>query len=414
MELSEDDLERQRSLRRMKGVALSLLVLAAVVYIIATVAGADGAWGYVQAFAEAAMVGALADWFAVTALFRHPLGIPIPHTAIVPRRKDQIGRSLGTFVEENFLTDDVLAARLAEAEVGRHLGEWLSDPAHAARAAEVLGEAARGALDVLDDDEVRSGVEAMVRRRLEDTTASPVAGRLLDASIDHGYHQQLLDAAIVGLARFLGDNRETFRARIYNESPWWVPEALDDRVLDKIYDVLGRFLADLRGDQRHQLRAAFDQRARDLAWRLKHDPTLEAQGEELKHEMLDHPSFPEWVGSLSSGTKQALVEATDDPDGEIRVRTAQALQQLGERLTGDAELRAKVDGWAERILLQLLDRYRSEASDLIAATVDRWDADVTARRVELQVGRDLQFIRINGTLVGGLAGLTIHALSHLL
>ncbi len=414
MELSEDDLERQRSLRRMKGVALSLLVLAAIVYIIATAAGADGAWGYVQAFAEAAMVGALADWFAVTALFRHPLGIPIPHTAIVPRRKDQIGRSLGTFVEENFLTDDVLAARLAEAEVGRHLGEWLSDPAHAARAAEVAGEAARGALDVLDDAEVRAGVEAMVRRRLEDTTASPVAGRLLDASIDHGYHQQLLDAAIVGLARFLGDNRETFRERIYNESPWWVPEALDDRVLDKIYDVLGRFLADLRGDQAHQLRAAFDQRARDLAWRLKHDPTLEAEGEELKREMLDHPSFPDWVGSLSSGTKQALVEATDDPDGEIRVRSAQALQQLGERLTTDAELRAKVDGWAERILLQLLDRYRSEASDLIAATVDRWDADVTARRVELQVGRDLQFIRINGTLVGGLAGLTIHALSHLL
>ena len=331
----------------MKAVALSLLVLAALVYVAATAAGAEGGLGYVQAFAEAAMVGALADWFAVTALFRHPLGLPIPPTAIVPRRRDQVGRSLGDFVEENFLTEKILAARLADAEVGRRLGDWLAEPANAARAAEALGEAAQSVLDVLDDDEVRSGVEALVRRRIEDTAASPVAGRVLDAAIDNGYHQQLLDAAIIGLARFLGDNRDAFRRRIYDESPWWVPEALDDRVLDKIYDVLGRFLADLRGDERHQLRAAFDQRARDLAWRLAHDPTLGEQGEEIKHELLDHPSFPDWVGTVSSGTKQALVEATDDPDDKIRRRITAALEQLGERLRSDEALRAKVDGWAD-------------------------------------------------------------------
>ncbi|MEM8708444.1 MAG: DUF445 domain-containing protein [Actinomycetota bacterium] len=409
-----EDLQRRRELRRMKGVALSLLLAAAVVYVLATAAGAEGGLGYVQAFAEAAMVGALADWFAVTALFRHPLGLPIPHTAIVPRRKDQIGRSLGDFVETNFLTEEILRGRLDEAEIARRIGEWLSVPENAERAAEVVGDAVRSALDSLDDDQVQAGVTGLIRRRIEDTPAAPVAGRALDVAIDGGHHQQVLDAAIVGLARFLGTNRESFRQRIYTESPWWVPEALDDRVLDKIYDVLGRFLSDVQQDPNHQMRAAFDRQIRDLAWRLEHEPRLQERGESIKRDLLESPEFPDWVRSFSAGTKKALVEATDDPDGELRRRTAGALRQLGERLVADADLRATVDRQAATAIVSLVDRYRNEVSDLIASTVERWDADDTARRVELQVGRDLQFIRINGTLVGGLAGLTIHAVSELL
>ena len=409
-----EDLERRRELRRMKGVALSLLLLAAVVYIVVTAAGAEGALGYVQAFAEAAMVGALADWFAVTALFRHPLGLPIPHTAIVPRRKDEIGRSLGDFVESNFMTEAVLRGRLEEVEVGRRLGEWLSVPHNADRAAVVAGDAIRSVLDALDDEQVQAGVTGVIRRRIEDTPASPVAGQALDIAIEGGHHQEALDSVIVGLARFLGTNRESFRRRIYTESPWWVPEALDDRVLDKIYDVLGRFLSDVQRDPNHQLRASFDQQARDLAWRLKHEPTLGDRGEALKQELLDNPGFPEWIHSFSSGTKKALLEATDDPDGEVRRRMAAALQQLGQRLATDEDLQSTVDRQAIATALQLVARYRSEVTDLIAITVERWDADETSRRVELQVGRDLQFIRINGTLVGGLAGLTIHAVSELL
>ncbi|MEM9201092.1 MAG: DUF445 domain-containing protein [Actinomycetota bacterium] len=414
MEESPEEQQRRHDLRRMKGVALSLLLAAAVVYVVTTAIGADGALGYVQAFAEAAMVGALADWFAVTALFRHPLGLPIPHTAIIPRRKDQIGQSLGDFVETNFLTDDVLRARLEQADIGRRLGEWLAEPVNAQRAAIAAEDAVRRALDTLDDDEIRAGVAGVVRRRIEDTPASPTAGRALDIAIDGGHHQQVLDAAIVGVARFLGTNREAFQNRIYDESPWWVPEALDDRVLGKIYDVLGRFLSDVQRDPQHQLRAAFDQQIRDLAWRLKHAPGVGERGEQLKRELLDNPGFPEWIESLTSGTKRALLEATDGQGGELRQRTAAALQQLGERLSVDRDLQATVDRQVIDLALQLVDRYRSEATDLIASTVERWDADDTARRVELQVGRDLQFIRINGTLVGGLAGLVIHAFSELL
>jgi uncharacterized membrane-anchored protein YjiN (DUF445 family) len=235
MDLTTDDLDRRRGLRRMKVVALGLLVAAAIVYVIATVAGAEGAWGYVQAFAEAAMVGALADWFAVTALFRHPLRIPIPHTAIIPKRKEQIGRSLGDFVESNFLTQEVLGERLAHAEVGARLGRWLADPVNAARVGEALGDALKGTLEVLDDDEVQHGLEGVVRRRVRATPAAPLVGKVIDLSVEGGHHQRLLDAVLAGLHGFLDDNRVTFRQRLEQESPWWVPEPIDDRIFEKIY-----------------------------------------------------------------------------------------------------------------------------------------------------------------------------------
>ena len=408
------DAERQRDLRRMKAVALGLLVLAAIVYVIATVAGADGWVGYVQAFAEAAMVGALADWFAVTALFRHPLRLPIPHTAIIPRRKDQIGRSLGDFVESNFLTQEVLSERLAQAEVGARLGQWLSQPENAQRASEAFGDALRGSLEVLDDKEVQHGLEGVVRRRIRATPAAPLVGKMIDLSVQGGHHQRLLDAVLIGLGGFLDDNRSTFRRRLDEESPWWVPEPIDDRVFEKIYSAVGRFLTDVGNDPDHEVRDAIDTRVATFADRLRDDPELLAKGEELKDELLDHPEFRAWMESLWLGTKRGLIEATGDPDSELRQRAVGSLQRLGERLATEPELQRKVDDWVERSLGYVVEHYRSEVSDLIASTVERWDGASTARRMELQVGRDLQFIRINGTIVGGLAGLVIHALAELL
>ena len=185
------------------------------------------------------MVGALADWFAVTALFRHPLGIPIPHTAIIPKRKDQIGRSLGEFVEGNFLTHEVLSERLAHAGVGRRLGQWLSQPHNAARASEGLGDALKGTLEVLDDKEVQDGLERIVRTRIDAQPAAPLVGKAIDLSVEGGHHQRLLDAVLIGLRGFLDDNRHTFRKRLDHESPWWVPEPIDDRIFEKIYSAVG-------------------------------------------------------------------------------------------------------------------------------------------------------------------------------
>ena len=402
--------QQAAELRRMKLIALSFLVGAAVVFLVAS-ANEDGrTWvGYVRAAAEAAMVGALADWFAVTALFRHPLGIPIPHTAIIPRRKDQIGRSLGEFVQGNFLTTDLLLDRLRGVHVGERLGVWLRQPEHAVRATDAISDAVRGAIEVLDDRDVQDALGSSVERQLRSMQVAPLLGKAVDVAVDGGYHRNLLDSVLTGLASFLDENRETFRARLQEESPWWVPEAIDDRVFAKLFTGVHRFLADLGAQPDHEVRQAIDRRIVALAARLREDPALIARAEEVKAELLAHRDVQEWLASLWLEVKRSLLEASEDPNSELRRRLSGALARAGDRLAADHELQAKVDGWVERAAVYVVEKYRGEAAELIATTVERWDADDTARRIELQVGRDLQFIRINGTVVGGLAGLLIHA-----
>jgi len=402
------DIDKLRALRRMKAVALSMLLAAAAVFVVTTRNGGDGWVGYVRAFSEAAMVGALADWFAVTALFRHPLGIPIPHTAIIPHRKDQIGRSLGEFVEGNFLTQEVLAERLAQAHIGERLGAWLRRPANAARAGDAVADLLRGTLEVLDDKQVQEGLERVVRARIDATPAAPLVGRIVEVSVEGGHHQRLLDAVLVGLRGFLDDNRTTFRRRLEQESPWWVPEPIDDRIFKKIYSAVERFMDEVSADPDHEMRRTIDTRVAAFAERLQHDPVMLAKGEELKRELLEHPEVRAWLESLWMSLKAGMVAAAGDPRSELRVRLLAGLQHLGERLATEPDLQRKLDDWVERAIGYLVEHYRSEVSDLIAGTVERWDADTTARKVELQVGRDLQFIRINGTIVGGLAGVMIH------
>lgn len=410
-----DDVERRGSLRRMKALATSLLILAALVFVVAKINEDNGTWvGYVRAVAEAAMVGAIADWFAVTALFRHPLGLPIPHTAIIPKRKDDIGKSLGDFVESNFLTTEVIDQRLRGAEIGKRAGTWLADDSHATRAAEALSDVLRGALEVLDDDEIQRGIEQVVQSRIDVVDAAPLLGKVLEATVEGGHHQRLLDAVLVGLGGFMADNRTAFQNRIYDESPWWVPEGIDDRVLDKIYTAIGRFLTDIQSSPDHEVRRTVDQRARSFATRLHDDPSLATKGDELKAELLAHPEVRNWIDSLWSEAKRALLAAGDDEHSELRRRVTQSLQQFGERLASEPELQAKVDAWVSQAVAHLVSNYRTEVSDVISSTVEKWDADATSDKIELQVGRDLQFIRINGTLVGGLAGFVIHAVGQLL
>jgi uncharacterized membrane-anchored protein YjiN (DUF445 family) len=407
------DADRAAGLRRMKVVATSLLVAAAVVYVIARTDDSGATWvGYVRAAAEAAMVGALADWFAVSALFRHPLGIPIPHTAIIPRRKDQIGRSLGEFVEGNFLTHDVLNERLADAAVGRRLGTWLAQPDNARRAADGLADALRGTLEVLDDAEVQAGLERVIEAQVRAAPAAPMFGRAIDLAMEGGHHQRLLDAVLVGLAGFLEDNRVTFRERLETESPWWIPESIDNRIFEKIYSAVHSFIGDVGADPDHQVRHTIDVRLSAFATRLRHDPDLLAKGEELKDELLAHPDVREWLASLWGEAKRAMITAAGDEHSELRTRMTSSLRGLGERLSIDEDLQHKVDDWLMRSVGYVIDHYRSEVSDVIASTVERWDADTTSRKMELQVGRDLQFIRINGTIVGGLAGVVIHAVGN--
>jgi uncharacterized membrane-anchored protein YjiN (DUF445 family) len=399
----------------MKALASAMFVAATATFVVATLNDDGATWiGYVRAASEAAMVGAIADWFAVTALFRHPLGIPIPHTAIIPNRKDQIGRSLGEFVQGEFLTPALLNERLAAAKVSERLGHWLTESPNARRAGDLLGDALRGGLEVLDDADVQSALEHLVDRRVRSTPVAPLLGRALDITIDGGHHQRLLDTVFVAIRNFLDDNRSSLRTKLDGESPWWVPEPIDDRIFAKIFNGVHSFLGDVTDDPGHDVRAALDLRMRAFAERLKTDPELLAKGEELKDEVLAHPEIRAWIGTLWGEIERSLVTASADPNSELRRRLDASLQRFGRRLVNEPELQRKVDGWIERAVTHLADHYRGEVATLIASTVERWDGAATSDKLELQVGRDLQFIRINGTLVGGLAGLMIHAASEVL
>ena len=404
------DAERTSALRRMKAVATALLVAAAALYLVARSLQDDSTvWGYVRAFAEAAMVGALADWFAVTALFRHPLGLPIPHTAIIPKRKDQIGRSLGDFVEGNFLSEEVIGERLRRAGLGRRMGEWLAEPANAHRASAALADGLHSTLTVLDDAEVQAGLERVVENRIRATPVAPLVGRAVDLAIEGGHHQRLLDAVMAGVRGFLDDNRETFRERLEHESPWWVPEPVDERIFTKIYGGVNRFLDDVGADHDHEVRRTIEARALAFAARLRDDPEMVAKGEELKDELLAHPDMRAWMASLWQESKSGLLAATAAPDSELRARMSVTVERLGHRLCAEPELQRRFESGIERLVGYVIENYRAEVSALIESTVASWDGASTSRKMELQVGRDLQFIRINGTLVGGLAGLVIHA-----
>ena len=413
--MSASDRERKAAMQRMKRLALGLLVLVTIVFLLARWQEEHHQWlGFVRAFAEAAMVGALADWFAVTALFRHPLGIPIPHTAIIPHRKDQIGASLGDFVQQNFLTREVLDDRLANAHVGRRLGTWLSEPANATKAGEGVADALRGSLEVLDDRDVSTALEGLIERKIRTTPVAPLMGRALDVAMEGGHHQRLLDAVLTGLAGFLDDNRTTFRTRLEQESPWWIPEPVDDRIFEKIYTAVHRFIGDVGSDDKHEVREAIDQRVLAFAGRLRADPELVAKGEELKNELLAHRDVRAWLQSLWGEVKRSTLTATDDPESELRQRIDRSLVHLGERLRDESELQRKVDEWVQRAAGYVVDHYRGEVAEIISSTVQKWDGKATAERLELQVGRDLQFIRINGTIVGGLAGVVIYTVSRFL
>ncbi|MCB0993813.1 MAG: DUF445 domain-containing protein [Acidimicrobiales bacterium] len=410
-----DDAERARDLRRMKGRATALLLLAAAVFIAVRITwGEDGAAGYVVATAEAAMVGGLADWFAVTALFRHPLRLPIPHTAIIPERKDSIGRSLGGFVEDNFLNGEVIGQRLAGAGLAARAGDWLVVPENAASMADQFAALVRGATEVLRDDDVQAGIEHIVTERLRRLPVSPIVGKAVDVAVEGGHHQALLEAALQGLDHMAVESRPVLREQLAKESPWWMPEPVDDRIFEKIFSGLRRFVAEMLEHPDHEIRRTVDQRVQELAQRLKDSPEMRERGDELRDELLNHPEVRAWIGSLWSSLKEALVSETSRPDSEVRRRIEASIVAGGESLRSDPALQAKVDHWLVSVATYLAEQSRSEVSDLIASTVARWDPDDTARRIEAQVGRDLQFIRINGTVVGGLAGLVIHTLAHAL
>ncbi len=410
------DEARRSGLRRMKAVATGLFLLAAAVFgvtLLAYGSSPDGWIGYLQAGSEAAMVGALADWFAVTALFRHPLGLPIPHTAIIPTRKDQMGATLGEFVGTHFLTDDVVREKVTGAEVTRRGGEWLADPDHATRVSGEMGRAVRGLIAVLDDEQMRTMIERVISERVERTEVSPALGHLLGQVVADGAHTGIVDVLADRMYAWVVTNRGPIIELVTNQAPTWTPRFVDGVVGDKIHLELVRFLAAVRDDPDHEVRLAIDRMLVQFADDLRTNPGTRERVERAKVDMYNHPDVQNSVNRIWETAQRVLLEAADDPDSELRTRATGALVQLGQSLATDPELQTRIDGWITDTVAGLVADYKVELTSVITDTVARWDGPQTATRIELAVGRDLQFIRINGTVVGALAGLVIHAVTQL-
>lgn len=411
--LSPADQERRRGLRVMKGVALGALLLMAVLFVIAfTLQERYPALGYVRAFAEGGMVGALADWFAVTALFRHPLGIPIPHTAIIPNRKDEIGRNLGEFVETQFLQGDVVRTKLESAGVAGRIGEWLSVPEHAERVGAEGALLAASVLRALSDDDVNDVIEDLARQHLIAPESGPPLGRSLGTVVESGAHHGAVDLAFDSIGAWLDANHAAFTGLLSRRLPSWVPSIASRLVDDTAYNEAVKFVAAAQADPQHPARLAIDGYLSRLADDLQHDPATMARLDGAKERLFDSPRVRGLASDAWNTAKAGLLDSLADPQSGLRRRAVQVLTDIGGRLSTDDALQRRVDGRVVDAAVFLVDRYRHDIASIITDTVERWDAEETTEKIELMVGRDLQYIRLNGTVVGALAGLVIFTIAH--
>ena len=406
------------ALRRMRLVATALLVAMAALYLVARALGdRHPAWGFVRAFAEAAMVGGLADWFAVTALFRHPLGLPIPHTAIVPRNKDRIGDTLAQFLRDNFLIPRVVARRMQRVDVAGAAGRWLASPKGASE-----GRLRRGAsrlaadmLESLDQERLGGMVRTTLAQRLRSLEISPLLGNALSAAIADNRHVPLLDGIIKWAAKVLSANEPVIRAMVHERAGSlmrWT--GLDETLANKIIAGLDGMIQDMASQPDHPLRAKAEEGLAQLAHDLQFDPVMRERVEGFKAEMLDNPALSDWWQGIWEQMRGAMLKIARDPDAMMAGRFGEALHQLGVTLQEDPELANTINRFARRAAVGTAADYGDAIVRLVSETVRGWDAQTITRRLENAVGRDLQYIRINGTLVGGLVGLVIHAVDVLL
>lgn len=398
---------------RMRAVATGLLVTMAAIYLVSRhFAPAYPALGFVRAFAEAAMVGGLADWFAVTALFRHPLGLPIPHTAIIPRNKDRIGDTLAAFLRDNFLVPGVVARRMRRVDIASSAGRWLTSPQ--GRDGRLRRGASRLAADMLEAfDQKRLGgmVKTTIGQRLRTLDVAPLLGQALDAAIAKDRHLPLLIGIVRWAGRTLNANEPLIRAMVHDRAGSimrWT--GLDETLANKIIDGLDQMLVDMAEDPGHPLRTKAEEGLRTLAFDLQFDDAMRLRVESLKMEIIDNPAMQRWLDGLWESARQSMLRIARDPAAGMQGKLGEALQQLGTTLQQDARLRATINRFVRRAAVGTAADYGDGIVRLVSETVHGWDAGTITRRLENAVGRDLQYIRINGTIVGGLVGLALHAI----
>jgi uncharacterized membrane-anchored protein YjiN (DUF445 family) len=398
----------------MRVIATGLLVVMAGLFLTArALEHRHLAWGFVRAFAEAAMVGGLADWFAVTALFRHPLGLPIPHTAIIPRNKDRIGDTLADFMRKNFLRPEAIGRWVDQYDSAQAIGRWLSDPGRGGMG-RIGGDAARlfaTLLESLDQERLGGMVRAGLAERLRALDVSPLLGNALAAAIAENRHLPLMDGIIRWAARVLEANEDVIRQMIHERAGSvlrWT--GLDETLATKIIAGLRKMLADMAEDTAHPLRAKAQEGLESLAEDLRHSPELQARVQAIKSDLIDNPALADWWQGVWEQARAAMLRLAHDPERVFNGPIGDVLRQLGTKLRGDATLAATINRFTRDAAIYVADSYGDAIVRLVSDTVRGWDAATVTKQMEQAVGRDLQYIRINGTLVGGLVGLLLHLL----
>ena len=404
--------EKRAELRRMKRLATALLLVFTLIFIIASIYEKQYGWvGFIRATAEASMIGAIADWFAVTALFRHPLGLKIPHTAIVPTRKNVIAIDFARFVQSNFLSGGVVAEKLRSMNVAEGVARWLSQPDNSRTVANYAAIGLVGAMQVMKDEDIQAIIEQNVADRVQATKFSPMLGNILSLILSEDRRHKLLTGTLKFGAHFMAENNATIKQKISEETPWWLPKSVDNLIYQKIIDAISGMLKEVSENPNHSLHKNFDEMISGFIDDLKHSPEMVAREEGFKEELLQDPAVQEFSISLWADIKQSLIKSSTNPDAYSLMPIQQGVMRLGEAILSDAAMLAKINRWVEEAAIYLIEAYGYEVEQLISQTISRWDGEEASYKIETHVGKDLQFIRINGTLVGGMIGLMIHTLS---
>jgi len=395
-------------LRRMKRWPLLLLLLMAAIFLL-TLNRPESWAGWVHAFAEAGMVGALADWFAVVALFRHPLGLPIPHTAIVPRRKDEIGHSLARFVAEHFLHPEVVRAKLEASAMSSHIVAWLQSAEGRKRLVDSILRFLRWGVGAWREDNVRAFLRRFSVQQLQRAEMGPLLSRLIEWLVQDGRHQDLLTQTLRYAVVLLHDHRETIRGNVQKESPWWLPGFVDDRIVQQMLDRIENLLFQMALDPDHVMRAEFDRWLNSWISDLRSSPQMQQRIEEFKQAALSNEALQDYLFRVWTDLVAGIERDIAAEDSFLAAELDRLIEDFANNLDGDLQMQASVDGWLIDSAVVLVSENRDAIASLISDTVSGWDAEETTQRVELAIGSDLQYIRINGTLVGGLVGLLLHA-----
>lgn len=408
----KDQKQREADLTRMKRLATGLFMGVTAVFVATLLyPGNSPAIPYIRATAEAAMIGALADWFAVTALFRYPLGIKIPHTAIIPRRKTQIGVTLGRFFQSNFLNGEVISRKLAGLHLSSRIASWLTFPENSGQVAQIITSGAPVLIRVIEDDTIKGFISRSVYKHLNAVPFAPLASQLITAVMTREKGRLLLIQLIALIGQFTRENEPIVRERIRKETPWWLPVPIDDKVFQRLMAHIETLTVEIVSDDDHPLHLKFIATVEKFAVDLQSSDDVMAKVEAVKLDVLESIIVPDTVSHLWQELKETLLTSTVLDSSTVQETLQEGIARIGEALSRHPELLAQIDLAIQDIVCRILESHGAAVNALIEQTVGEWDPDATARRIEMHIGRDLQYIRINGTVIGGLIGLALYLLT---